>query len=287
MQSKLNRWIPFFTAAAVVSVTACTIEVVGGDDRDAGGSGGSAGASVVDAGVDRVVADALTIEAAVEAAPLVDAAGDAATEATLDGGDANASDANVSDANASDASASDASACYAEDPTREGGADGGDGRPACGALPYFGDQCTETGEQGPMNVAAYGVRVCDRFRGELKASAFQELFDCLKQIPAGAENCRFDRGNQCVARVFGHATCDVPASTLDGGALGCSEIAAACPVVDGGRGVRQADCVRWLHPFSAEVRQLAFDCYALPDNASVPCGERFEDYCVFPEGIRP
>jgi hypothetical protein len=275
MQSKQNRWIPFFTVAAVVSVAACTVEVVSLDERDAGGAGGSAGAPAADAGADREVPDALASDAGLDALAVLDAASDAATESTVDGGDATAD-------------AADASACYAEDPVPVGPVvDGGDGRPPCEALPYFGDQCTETFDAGPMNVAAYGVRVCEQFRGELKLSAYQELFDCLKQIPAGAENCRYDRGNACVARIFGHATCDVPAFTTDGGAFGCTEIAAACPAADGGRGVALADCVRWLHPFSAKVRQLAFDCYTLPDNASVPCGERFEDYCVFPEDIRP
>jgi hypothetical protein len=164
------------------------------------------------------------------------------------------------------------------------GSDDAAGLPPCSSLPYAGAKCGDGGMDAPL-----GQFICDDLEGFLKVAAFRELYDCLKVVPGGdgGDACSMEHdmaASACSKQLFSRTTCDVPPSTVDGGAMiGCAQIVAACPGEGGAGGIALADCRRFLAPFNDDERQFIVSCFFNPSGPQgMDCADKFENVCVFP-----
>jgi hypothetical protein len=179
-----------------------------------------------------------------------------------------------------DVSIADGGACFPDDSA-------GGSAPACATLGFAKINCGDDAMPDPP----LGAFICDDLQDDLKTAAMQELFDCLKSIPGAdggaADACSMAHETAaaaCSVKLFSRTTCTVPNSTVDGGALGCSQIVASCPAsADGAPGITMADCQRFLSPFNADAREFIISCYFDPMvPAGAGCADKFENECVFP-----
>jgi hypothetical protein len=303
------RWQRLLLASVGLGLgvlAACSVEVLQGPPAGVGGAGGSAGS----AGAGGLPADASPEGAATDAPPAdaptadgsgSDAAGDVvntdiaidgpATDASTtldapsDAADASVADGSTADAGTTDGALADApadatGACFAEDI-----ADGGS-TTSCAMLPYFGTLCRDdAGIDGPPA----GAALCETLDTDLKVSAFQELFACLRALPGadgGLDACSsaHEQGSaDCSRNIFGRTMCPVPDGAAEGGLYGCAQIAASCGPDSGDGGISVELCRGWLGPFNGDVRQGIIDCYLDPvDVGATSCRDKFENYCVFP-----
>jgi hypothetical protein len=291
---------------------ACTVEVVEGPAAGAGGTGGTAGA----AGAGGAKGDAASPEAAApdapaDGAPSTDAAGGdvtadgATTDTAVDGpaadgpaadisttpdaspdvADASTGESNPPDAFTPDGAIADApldagGGCFAEE-SADAGATGN-----CAMLPYYGNLCSDdAGTAWPPT----GASLCDTLEPDLKVSAFNELFNCLKVLPGadgGMDACgmEHDQGAEdCSRGIFNRSMCPVADGVAEGGLYGCTQIAASCGPDSGDGGIPVELCRAWLGPFNATARQGIIECYLDPtDVGATSCRDKFENYCVFP-----
>ncbi|HMI85845.1 MAG TPA: hypothetical protein VK550_17230 [Polyangiaceae bacterium] len=302
-----------FLVASVLSglgiLPACTIEVVEGPPADGsmggsagtGGAGGAKGDASPDGGVaDAPAADAPSMDASSMDAPSIDIAadnvipetgvdgpaGDVSTpsDASFDGADTSSVDVNTPDSVVPEGGIGDAPpdagrACFAENPSDAGSTND------CTTLPYYGRRCPDDGGIDPTA----GETLCTTLDVDLKATAFQELITCLRDLPGGdggidACGSAHEQGSaDCSRAIFNRSMCPVPESAVEGGLYGCGQIAASCGPDSGDGGIPVELCQAWLGPFHAAARQGMIDCYLDPSNqGATSCRDKFENYCVFP-----
>jgi len=255
MEMNVEKFLTLTALLAASALPACTVTTVDSGDHGNSGGSGTAGATGGSSG------------AAGSGTSGSSGAGGSSSDASLD-----------ATVNTGDSSAP---SCFAEnDPNADdAGAEG------CDSLAYFDKTCADDG--GSSKPA--GVKLCQGFEtAGLKASAFEQLRTCLKQVPSVdvCAQAHIDGVTACSVALFQGATCAVPNVTVDGGSIGCKEIVASCQAgeagADAGAGVTMANCNRWLQPWTPEVRRAAVECFLDPANQADSCAETFEQCIPFP-----
>ena len=303
------RWQTFLVASVLTGMgvlPACSVEVIQGPPVGVGGTGGSAGAGGTGgAKGDAASPDGTASDAPAGDAPSADAQGSDATgdtvatdgavdgpasdvsttpDASPDAADATTSDGSTTDAATTDGAIADApadaaGACFAEDAADAGPAT------SCTTLPYYGARCRD---DAGLDWPPAGFTLCNTLETDLKRSALEQLFVCLKALPGadgGMDACSgaHDQGAaDCSRGIFNRSMCPVPDGVVEGGLYGCAQIASSCGPDSGDGGIPLELCQAWLGPFHAAARQEMIDCYLDPDDVgATSCRDKFENHCVF------